>query len=105
MRTAPIALVTALFTMLLTAPAPADGGGRDEAAKGQLVFSVKTWEGEYTSRDVPGGVETTPVEGAIYTVRADGTGLTKLTVLEGLAPREVICRQMHLSFMCLGIPH
>jgi Tol biopolymer transport system component len=55
--------------------------GSDKPAADELVFSVKTWEGEYTSRDVPGGVETTPVEGAIYTVRADGTGLKKLTAL------------------------
>ncbi len=50
-------------------------------AVGELVFSVKMWEGDYTSRDVPGGVETTHVEGVIYTVRADGTGLKKLTDL------------------------
>jgi len=43
-----------------------------------LVFSVKTWEGEYTTKDVPGGVETTPVTGAIYTINADGTGLRKI---------------------------
>jgi TolB protein len=43
-----------------------------------LVFSVKTWDGEYTSKDIPGGVETTPVVGAIYTVNADGSGLKKI---------------------------
>jgi TolB protein len=46
-----------------------------------LVFSVKTWEGDYASKDVPGGVETTPVVGAIYTVNADGTGLRKVAEL------------------------
>jgi len=46
-----------------------------------LVFSVKTWEGDYTSKDVPGGVQTTPVVGAIYTVSADGTGLRKVIQL------------------------
>jgi Tol biopolymer transport system component len=80
MRTSVLALASVLSTLLLTAPTPADGGGRDEPA-GELVFSVKTWEGDYTSRDVRGGVETTPVEGAIYTVRADGTGLKKITDL------------------------
>ena len=45
---------------------------------GGLVFSVKTWEGDYTSKDVPNGVESTPVIGAIYTVKADGSGLKKI---------------------------
>jgi sialidase-1 len=57
---------------------PAPSEQPREPAGGELVFSVKTWEGEYQSRDVPGGVQTTPVRGAIYTVRADGTGLRKL---------------------------
>lgn len=48
---------------------------------GELVFSVKTWEGEYFSKDVPGGVEATPVIGAIHTVKGDGTGLKKLVAL------------------------
>jgi Tol biopolymer transport system component len=46
-----------------------------------LFFSVKTWEGDYSSRDVPGGVETTPVQGAIYSVKGDGTGLRKVVAL------------------------
>jgi Tol biopolymer transport system component len=48
------------------------------AAEPVLVFSVKTWEGEYTSKDVPGGVESTPTVGSIYTINADGTGLKKI---------------------------
>jgi Tol biopolymer transport system component len=48
------------------------------AAEPALVFSVKSWDGEYASKDVPGGVESTPTVGAIYTVRADGTGLKKI---------------------------
>jgi Tol biopolymer transport system component len=44
-------------------------------AEPRLVFSVKTWNGEYRSRDVPGGVESTPTVGSIYTVNADGSGL------------------------------
>jgi sialidase-1 len=51
------------------------------AQPGELVFSLKTWEGEYASKDVPGGVETTPVVGTIYRVRDDGTGLTKVVGL------------------------
>jgi Tol biopolymer transport system component len=53
----------------------------DDGPKCELVFSVKTWNGDYTSKDVAGGVETTPVEGAIYTIRADGSGLTKIVAL------------------------
>src|SRR4051812_3426006 len=48
------------------------------AAEPGLVFSVKTWDGEYTSKDIPGGVESTPTVGSIYTVNADGTGLKKI---------------------------
>ena len=48
------------------------------AAEPDLVFSVRTWDGEYASRDVPGGVESTPTAGAIYTVSADGTGLKQI---------------------------
>src|SRR5262249_51026280 len=48
----------------------------------ELVFSVKTWNGDYFSKDVPGGVETTPVTGAIYAVKADGAGLRKVVALD-----------------------
>lgn len=48
------------------------------AGESALVFSVRTWEGEYASRDVPGGVESTPTVGSVYTVRADGTGLRQI---------------------------
>lgn len=48
------------------------------AAEPALVFSVKSWEGDYTSKDVPGGIEVTPTVGAIYTINADGTGLKKI---------------------------
>ncbi|MBD3673146.1 MAG: PD40 domain-containing protein [Planctomycetaceae bacterium] len=47
-----------------------------------LVFSVRKWEGEYESRDVPGGVKTTPSTSSIYSIRADGTGLSKLVEIE-----------------------
>jgi TolB protein len=47
----------------------------------ELFFSVKTWEGDYASQDVPGGVATTPVVGAIYSVKDDGTGLKKVVAL------------------------
>lgn len=45
------------------------------AAEPELVFSLKRWEGEYSTTDVPGGVKATPTLGSIHTVRADGTGL------------------------------
>jgi Tol biopolymer transport system component len=48
------------------------------AAEPGLVFSVRTWDGEYASRDVPGGVVSTPTVGAIYAVNADGTGLKRV---------------------------
>jgi Tol biopolymer transport system component len=59
-----------VIVLLLVPFAPASEPG--------LVFSLKTWEGEYTSKDVSNGVETTPVIGAIYTVNADGSGLKKI---------------------------
>jgi Tol biopolymer transport system component len=46
-----------------------------------LIFSVKTWDGDYASRDVQGGVETTPAVGTIYSVKAGGTGLKKVVAL------------------------
>jgi Tol biopolymer transport system component len=67
MRLPPLALAAfALF-----APAA-------HAAEPGLVFSVKTWEGEYASKDVPGAVQSTPTLGSIYTVNADGTGLRRV---------------------------
>jgi hypothetical protein len=44
-------------------------------APGLIAFALRRWEGEYRSRDIPGGVETTPVAGSIWTVRADGSEL------------------------------
>src|SRR5687767_15833911 len=44
----------------------------------ELVFSLRTWEGEYQTKDIPGGVESTPTVGAIYRIKGDGTGLTKV---------------------------
>jgi TolB protein len=64
--------------LLCTASAAAGPPGQDS---GRLVFSVKTWDGEFSSHDVPGGVATTPVVGAIYSIRADGTGLNKIVQL------------------------
>ncbi len=43
-----------------------------------LLFSVVKWQGDYFSKDVPGGVATSPRTSAIYSINADGTGLKKL---------------------------
>jgi Tol biopolymer transport system component len=70
MRT-PLALVAAFLTVVVLTPVA-------QAAEPGLVFSVRTWEGDYASRDVPGGVESTPTLGAIFTIHADGTCLKRL---------------------------
>ena len=41
--------------------------------EGALVCSVREWTGDYFSRDVPGGVETTPVRSALWCIKADGS--------------------------------
>ncbi len=66
-----IARVVCAFGFALLAP-------NAKAAEPGLVFSVKTWEGEYTSKDISGGVEATPTVGSVYTINADGTGLKKI---------------------------
>lgn len=43
-----------------------------------LVFSTRHWKGEFASKDIPGGVETTPVTGAIHSIRDDGTQFRKI---------------------------
>ena len=56
-----------------------DKPGKSEIS--ELVFSLRTWEGDYFSKDVPGGVETTPITGSIHAVNSDGTGLRKIVAL------------------------
>jgi Tol biopolymer transport system component len=73
-RIAPRILLRALLSFFLLAGNPL----AIDAAEPALLFSVKTWEGEYASKDVPGGVESTPTRGAIYAVKADGTGLKQI---------------------------
>jgi Tol biopolymer transport system component len=67
-----VGLFAIAFAALLPLATPS------RAAEPGLVFSVRTWEGEYASKDVPGGVESTPTLGAVYTINADGTGLTRV---------------------------
>ncbi len=40
---------------------------------GRIVFELREWEGTYRSRDVPGGVERTPVRSTLWSMRPDGT--------------------------------
>lgn len=40
---------------------------------GRIAFSLWKWQGDYYSRDIPGGVEVAPHTGSIYTVNADGS--------------------------------
>jgi len=68
---------TAFLFLVLVMPLRTAAGG----LTGELVFSLKTWEGDYASRDVPGGVEATSVAGAIYSVKGDGSGLRKVVSL------------------------
>lgn len=67
--------ITFIFALFLHAAenAPAEESG--------LVFSVRSWEGEYESQDVPGSVKTTPTTSSIYSIHADGTGMKKLVFL------------------------
>ena len=46
-----------------------------------IVFSVRTWKGDYFSKDIPGGVETTPIVGAIYAVNTGGGEVKKIVEL------------------------
>jgi Tol biopolymer transport system component len=75
-------LAAALVLAALTENKAAPPDQPDASTRsGELVFSLKTWAGDYASKDVPGGVESSPVVGAIYSVNADGTGLRKLVAL------------------------
>ncbi len=74
-----IPYVVATAALLLGVVAP--GRPVRHADPWDLVFSLKAWEGEYASKDVPGGVATTPVVGAIWSVKGDGTGLRKVVAL------------------------
>jgi TolB protein len=48
---------------------------------GTLVFSVRTWEGDYASKDIPGGVWTTPTQSSLWSVTIGGE--PKLLVKSG----------------------
>jgi Tol biopolymer transport system component len=76
-----VAIIHSLTCLLASLSACQTARLAVSADKQSLVFSVKTWEGEYSSKDIPGGVETTPVVGSIYTIASDGTDLKKVAQL------------------------
>lgn len=43
-----------------------------------IVFSLWRWTGDYYTKDIPNGVEVAPHTGSIYTIQADGSGLTEV---------------------------
>src|SRR4051794_502076 len=68
------ALVPMMSLWLLAQPVPEKGAA-------ELVFSVMSWQGDYASKDVAGGVESTLVLGAIYAIKSDGSGLRQVVEL------------------------
>jgi Tol biopolymer transport system component len=70
-RSLPPHLACGFILLLLTS-------SHAHAGEPSLVFSLRSWEGEYASKDVPNGVETTSVIGAIYSINANGSGLRKI---------------------------
>jgi len=50
------------------------------ASQDLIVYSVRQWEGEYATSDVPGGVATPPFTSAIYLVPVDGSGKPRVVV-------------------------
>src|SRR6266700_4575145 len=80
MRSCPWSMLAMLFCTLSAQAQPAPAA-IDSGKKAGLIFSVRTWDGDYFSKEVPGGVITTPVLGAIYSINADGSGLRKIVQL------------------------
>ena len=64
-----------LLVLVVLLHATVSATASDADAPGLIAFSVRRWDGEYQSRDVPGGVSSTPVAGSIHTIRSDGSGL------------------------------
>jgi len=50
----------------------------NRGADAQIVFSVRSWEGEYSTHDVAHGVAQSAHTDALYVVNADGTGLQEV---------------------------
>ncbi|MHB0936056.1 MAG: Gfo/Idh/MocA family oxidoreductase [Armatimonadota bacterium] len=43
-----------------------------------IALSLFQYDGEYESLDIPGGVQCTPVQGGLFTVQPDGSGLREI---------------------------
>ena len=50
------------------------------ATDASIVFSVRSWEGEYSTHDIAHGVAQSAHTDALYVVNADGTGLREVKV-------------------------
>jgi TolB protein len=72
-----LALLVAALGLVLS-PQAAGQEKKPADRPDQIAFSVLTWKGDYFSKDVPGGVATTPKLGAIYTISVDGRGLKQV---------------------------
>ncbi len=69
------AAVSGVLTLLpLQARGSAEAGVSALPRQFSLVYSTREWEGEYVSRDVGGGVETTPVRAGLRVIAGDGSG-------------------------------
>ncbi|MBL9204642.1 MAG: PD40 domain-containing protein [Opitutaceae bacterium] len=45
-----------------------------------LICAVRSWDGDYVSRNIPGGVETTPVRSEFWRISFDGTVPTPIRI-------------------------
>lgn len=74
-------LVMGLATLL---DGSAFGAGPDTASPTvppfSLIYAVRSWEGDYISRNIPGGVETTPVRSELWRISFDGTDPTRIRI-------------------------
>ena len=62
------------------------------ASAAGLVYAVRTWDGEYFSRDVPGGVVATLARSRLWRVALDGGDCTALTGPEENAEHPQVTR-------------
>jgi len=53
--------------------AMAAGAAHAAETPDMIVFSLRQWQGEYATSDIPGGVAITPFTSALYVVPADGS--------------------------------
>jgi Tol biopolymer transport system component len=70
--------------VLWTGPALLLGCSVAASAAPEIVFSVRKWDGEYATEDIPGGVRITPCTASIHAIQAEGTGLRQVVDLGGV---------------------